>query len=218
MKILIATPAYGGLVHAGYTESLLNTCMMLSSCGIGYEVKFIENQIVTRARNMLSSIFLKHTTFTHMLFLDADVVWNAYDVKKLIDHNLECVIGIYPNKQYYWSNGKLLLLPSSGIFKPQTKIKPNLIKIKYAATGFMLLKREALERIKHEVETFILPGSDGEKITLHNYFDCKVIGDEYLTEDYYFSYLFNKNGGEIYADETIKLKHIGPHKYGELCN
>ena len=82
----------------------------------------------------------------------------------------------------------------------------------------MLLKRNALEKIKNDVEIFCLPGSQNETIKLHNYFDCKVVDNDYLTEDYYFSYLFNKNGGEIFADETIKLKHIGPHEYGELIN
>lgn len=215
MKILIATPAYGGQVYARYTESLLYTCMMLTSLKIEYEVKFILNQIVTRARNMLSSIFLENETFTHMLFIDADVVWNPFEVKKLIDHNLECVIGIYPNKKYHWDKDDLKLLPSSAIKQPIEK-KNNLIKIKYAATGFMLLKRSALEKIKHDVETFILPGGNGELITLHNFFDCKVVDNDYLTEDYYFSYLFNKNGGEIYADDTINLLHIGSHDYGEL--
>ncbi len=215
MKIFIATPAYGGQVYAEYTESLLYTCMMLSSFKIEYEVKFITNQIVTRARNMLSSIFLENKTFTHMLFLDADVVWNPMDVKKLIDHDLECVIGVYPIKQYHWDKDKLKLLPSSVIEEPVEK-KNNLIRIKHGATGFMLLKRSALEKIKNDVETFILPGSKGEPITLHNYFDCKVVDNDYLTEDYYFSYLFNKNGGQIYADNTIQLLHIGPHKYGEL--
>ena len=92
----------------------------------------------------------------------------------------------------------------------------NLIKIKYAATGFMLLKRAALERIKDDVDSFFLPGGNGEPILLHNYWDCKVVDHDYLTEDFHFSYLFNKNGGKIYADKSINLKHIGPHIYGEL--
>lgn len=215
MKILIATPAYGGQVYTGYTESLLYTCMMLNNIGIDYQVKFIGNQIVTRARNMLSSIFMRDKTFTHMLFLDADVVWNPLDVKKLIDHDMECVIGVYPNKKYYWNGDSLILNPSSVIEKPIKRKKNNLVKVKYAATGFMLLQRKALERIQYDVETFILPSGD-KNITVHNYFDCAVVDNDYLTEDYYFSYLFHKNGGEIYSDETIRLLHIGPHYHGEL--
>ena len=121
MKILIATPAYGGQVYSKYTESLLSTCLMLNSLNIEYEVKFINHQIVTRARNMLSSVFLRNESFTHMLFIDADIVWNPIEVKKLIDHNLECVIGLYPNKNYHWKENNLKLLPSSVINIPIVK-------------------------------------------------------------------------------------------------
>lgn len=215
MKILIATPAYGGLVYSRYTESLVYTCFMLKMMNIDFELKYINNQIVTRARNMCSSVFLEDSSFTHMLFIDADVVWNPIDVKKLISHNKECVVGLYPNKQYYWNLNVLTLNPSSVYENPITK-EGDLIKLKSAATGFMLLKRSALEKIKKDVDIFYLPGSNGERVKLHNFFDCKVVDEDYLTEDYYFSYLFIKNGGEIFADTTIKLTHMGTHEYGSI--
>lgn len=215
MKILIATPAYGGLVYSRYTESLVYTCFMLKMMNIDFELKYINNQIVTRARNMCSSVFLEDSSFTHMLFIDADVVWNPIDVKKLISHNKECVVGLYPNKQYYWNNNVLTLNPSSVYDTPITT-EGDLIKLKSAATGFMLLKRSALEKIKKDVDIFYLPGSNGERVKLYNFFDCEVVDEDYLTEDYYFSYLFIKNGGEIFADTTIKLTHMGTHEYGSL--
>ena len=215
MKILIATPAYGGLVYSKYTESLVYTCFMLKMMNIDFELKYINNQIVTRARNMCSSVFLEDSSFTHMLFIDADVVWNPLEVKKLISHDKECVVGLYPNKQYYWKNNVLTLNPSSVYDIPITT-EGDLVKLKSAATGFMLLKRSALEKIKKDVEIFYLPGSNGERIKLYNFFDCKVVDEDYLTEDYYFSYLFIKNGGEIFADTTIKLTHMGTHEYGTL--
>ena len=86
-KILIATPAYNGQVCSKYTESLIYTCFVLSNFKIQFEIRFINNQIVTRARNMLSSIFMENKSFTHMMFIDADIVWSPLDLKKLIDHN-----------------------------------------------------------------------------------------------------------------------------------
>ena len=215
MKVLLATPAYGGLVYSNYTESLVYTCFLLKNANIDFELKYINNQIVTRARNMCSSMFLKDPTFTHMLFIDADVVWNPQDVIKLLRHDKECVVGIYPNKAYHWNNNQLTLQPSSVIQKPVTR-QGNLVTLKYAATGFMLLKRNALDRIKSKVEEFYLPSSTGEQIKLYNFFDCKVVDNDYLTEDFYFSHLFNESGGTIYADETISLRHMGTHEYGSL--
>ena len=114
-KILIATPAFGGNVCSSYTESLINTCLLLSKNNINFEVKFINNQIVTRARNMLSYIFMENNSFTHMMFIDADIVWKANDVLNLLEHKLECVIGVYANKGYSWNNDKLKIDPSSSI-------------------------------------------------------------------------------------------------------
>ena len=215
IKVLIGTPAYGGMCCTAYTEALLYTTMFLSQKNISFQVKFINNQIVTRARNMICSIFMDDESFTHLLFIDADVQWSPEHIIMLLEHDLECVIGVYPNKQYYKIKGDIKLNPSSVFARPKIE-KNNLVKIDKAATGFMLLNRSALIKIQKDVETFILPNSEGKDIVLHNYFDCKVVENDYLTEDYYFSYLFNKNGGEIWADKRIVLGHIGSHTYGEL--
>ena len=214
LNIFIATPCYNGQVYASYTESLINTINMFNHMNIKYNIQFIKNQLVTRARNMLAHNFLrKKNNYTHILFIDADVVWSPESVMHLIQHNKECVIGIYPNKAY---DKNYNLNSSSRPIEPIT-IHENLFKIKYAATGFMLLNKNALERIKHEVDYFYLPdeSSENKKAKVYNFFDCNVVDHDYLTEDYYFSYLFNKNGGTIYADTRIKLKHCGTHEY---CN
>ena len=214
-KVLIATPAYGGHVYSGYTESLVYTCFLLRMMNVDFELKYINNQIVTRARNMCSSVFLEDRSFTHMLFIDADVVWDPLDVRKLLSHDRECVVGVYPNKKYYWKGNELSLNPSSVYYTPR-QYEGDLVRMKYAATGFMLRKRSALERIKNDVEVFYLPGADGRDVKLYNFFDCKVVDGDYLTEDYYFSHLFRKNGGEIFADTSIRLTHMGTHEYGSL--
>ena len=214
ISILIGTPAYNGMCCTQYTESLIYTIALLSQFNVKFEVKFINNQIVTRARNMLCSLFMADDSFTHMLFIDADIKWHPYDVIKLLNHDLECCIGVYPNKAYYKVNNILILKPSSILGK--TSENNNLEKISRAATGFMLLKKSALIRIQDSIETFYLPDNNGKNILLYNYFDCNVVDKDYLTEDYYFSYLYYKNGGEIWADKSIKLIHIGNHNYGEL--
>ena len=79
----------------------------------------------------------------------------------------------------------------------------------------MLLNKNALERIKHDVDYFYLPSgtSENKSVQVYNFFDCNIVDNNYLTEDYYFSHLYNKNGGKIYADSRIKLKHCGIHEY-----
>tara|TARA_B100000674_G_scaffold486239_2_gene494429 strand:- start:1184 stop:1954 length:771 start_codon:yes stop_codon:yes gene_type:complete len=222
-RILIATPAYNGDVTSKYTECLIMTCNLLGMNRIEFQVKFLNNQIVTRARNMLAHIFMTGN-FTHMLFIDADISWNPHDVINLLSHDEECVIGVYPNKAYHFDSSKknISLTPSSKILFPIETKGEYLKRIKHAATGFMLLKKAALKRIEKDIDQFYLP-NNGQHATsredmslLYNYFNCQVVDNDYLTEDYYFSHLFNKNGGKIYADTRINLLHIGNHHYGSL--
>jgi hypothetical protein len=113
-------------------------------------------------------------------------------------------------------NPSSVFLDDKSIYTKKETRKEKYVPVKYAATGFTMLKRCAFDVVKDHVETFFLPGGNGENIELHNYFDCNVVDKDYLTEDYYFSYLYRKNGGEIFADSTISLKHIGAHSHGEL--
>lgn len=214
-KVLIGTPAYGGQCYTKFTESLLYTKELLEKNNIDFEVMFINNQLVTRARNMIASTFMNGESYTHLLFIDADVTWNPVNVLMLLEHELECVIGVYPNKQYYKRDGNITVNPSSTIQQPIVE-NGNLIKVKHGATGFMLLTKAALKRVEKDVDTFMLPNGN-DWIELYNYFDCAVVDKNYLTEDYYFSHLFTKNGGEMWADKRIQLLHIGTHNYGELC-
>ena len=219
INILIGTPAYNATVSSQYTSSLISTCLLLKSMNIEFNVHFINNQIVTRARNMIAHIFMTGD-YSHLMFIDADIIWQPDDIVKLLNHEKECVIGIYPNKGYTKSENKMIVRPSSQIIENDpSKVyfyNENLVNIKRAATGFMMLTKAALERIQPDIEQFYLPCGD-EVFLLYNYFNCMVVEKDYLTEDFYFSHLYLKNGGQIFADKTISLLHVGIHEYGSLA-
>lgn len=226
IHLFIATPCYNAQVTSKYTESLINTCIFLNEKNIKHTVKFINNHIVTKARNMLAHNFMNsELNFTHMLFIDADIIWKPQDVMNLLEHDLECVIGVYPNKQYYVSkneSGKNInILSSSQLYQPIQIKEDNeyLIKAEFAATGFMMLKKAGLKKIESCIQTFTMPLDNINHVkyeNVYNYFDCNVVNSQYLTEDYHFSLLLNKNGGDIYADKRIVLLHTGNHDYGSL--
>tara|TARA_B100000902_G_scaffold167864_1_gene162578 strand:- start:207 stop:938 length:732 start_codon:yes stop_codon:yes gene_type:complete len=228
IHLFIATPCYNSQVTSKYTECLIKTCNFLNEKDIKYTVKIINNDIVTTARNMLAHNFMNsELNFTHMLFIDADIIWKPQDIMNLLEHDLECVIGVYPNKQYYLrkdeSGININILSSSQLYQP-IQIKEdneNLIKVEFAATGFMMLKKTAFKRIEGDIKTFTLPQNKDNINTenyehVYNYFHCNIVNSEYLTEDYHFSLLLNKNGGEIYADKRVGLLHTGNHHYGSL--
>mmetsp|Transcript_21711 Transcript_21711/g.68055 ORF Transcript_21711/g.68055 Transcript_21711/m.68055 type:complete len:264 (-) Transcript_21711:54-845(-) len=220
--IMVATPAYDASVSSFYAKALLQTQMVLLQHQIQMTLHVIPNQIVTRARNTLAHGFLHDGAgYTRMLFIDADVVWEPEAVLQLLSHDdyygrKELVIGSYPVKRYHWDRvregvGPSDLVNSASLF--DRRQKGPLVKVTMAATGFMMLTREALERVEPSVEKYRYPFMGNPNAQVANFFDCRVVGNEYLTEDYAFSDLFIKAGGEIFMDTRIRLKHQGHHLY-----
>jgi len=223
IKIFIATPCFGAQVSCNYTISLINTIKLLEKNNIDYVTAFLPNQIVTRARNLLTNLFLK-TDCTHLFFIDADIQWTPEDVLKLINHNKEIVIGLYPNKGYkfnnYLSDGRKIETPDD-VFKTleystgfneiiNTIHDNNLIEVKYGATGFMMIKRLVIDALIKHVEPYLT--HEGE--TVYDIFNCKVVNNEYLTEDYYFCHLWSSIfSGKIWCDISICLNHEGWHSF-----
>lgn len=104
LHLLIGTPAYGGQLTVEYTSSLLNTKKVLESKGIVVGTGFISNEsLVQRARNTIVAKFMSIPSFTHLLFIDADITWCPDDIINLLGNDKDLVGGIYPKKKYNWN-------------------------------------------------------------------------------------------------------------------
>ena len=86
--VMIATPAYGGMVHVDYVNSLLT----YQRAGIAYSLATIGNEsLITRARNTLLSMFWANEAFTHLLFLDADVSLPAESLQHMLTRRRDVI-------------------------------------------------------------------------------------------------------------------------------
>ena len=204
---------------------MISTIKLLEKNRIDCVTTFLPNQIVTRARNLLTKYFLD-TNCTHLFFIDADIEWDPYDVLKLINHDKNIIIGLYPNKCYklnnYFNNNnnklknrddfyKVLEYSTTFVSSINKLHDNNLMEVKHGATGFMLIKRNVIEQLIDHVDYYTDP-NNMQKI--YDFFNCKVINNEYLTEDYYFCHLWKeKCGGKIWCDLSICLNHEGWHSY-----
>lgn len=254
VKIYIGTPCYGGQCFAGYVASLLQTQAYLKTLEppMSLETCFLTNEsLITRGRNTIVAKFLNDPSFTHLLFIDADISWHPGTVEKLVKADVDIVGAIYPKKGYTWKNlskvlpnlidskdGKLEvkniddkleayvkanLMNYTMNYSTNRQVKNNLLEVKHIGTGFMLIKREVLEKmaakfseLKYDDDINIL--SDDENRYLYSLFDCDIsMGSDnklhYLSEDYLFCKRWIDMGGQIYAEVTSPLTHTGTHSF-----
>jgi hypothetical protein len=241
LRLFIATPCYGGNLHYQYVVSLFQLTKYLDKAKIGYTVSFLGNEsLITRARNIMVGKFLSDSSFTHLLFIDADIQFNVDSVIRLLEADKDVCFGVYPAKSFDFNelarvvNGvenpadlKSLCLnymlsyeldPDNNMIVDPVK---KLVKVKHGTTGFMLIKREVLDHMVksypdlqyHNEKTCKVHNIHRDKLFL--LFDCikDPEKNDYLSEDFSFSYLWRKLGGEIWADMESKLSHWGNYQF-----
>ena len=245
IRILIATPCYGGNLHYQYVVSLLQLTKYLDSVNIGYTVSFLGNEsLITRARNIMVGKCLSDESFTHLMFIDADIQFSVRSVMKLVDANKDVSVGVYPAKSIHFGKLEKILnsgerpsrlkslclnymmhyeLDSSG--KPYFDVDHKLIKVRCGTTGFMLIKKSVLEQMVDAYPDLQYRSEKTSRIhnihhdKLYLLFDCLKDPEtnDYLSEDYSFCYLWRKLGGDIWADMESKLSHWGNYQFqGDL--
>jgi len=227
--LFVATPCYGGLVNERYAQSLVQLVSQGMQLGIkiGYFTRSNES-LITRARNDLTATFLT-TPATHLMFIDADINFNASDVFKMITANKDIITGAYPTKTINWENmsrkgkteieelQKNSIRYASGL-KDSKRTLDGLYEVQDGATGFMLIKREVIEKmIKHYPETRYMPEvfDDASQVGVEKYalFDTMIENGRYLSEDYTFCRRWQNMGGKIYVDPSIVLDHVGTYTF-----
>lgn len=238
MKIFVATPCYNGTVHVKYMQSVMNLQMLLMKMGIGMEFYTIPfDSLIPRARNACCTRFIQSKDSTHLMFIDADIEFNPKDVVKMIQENKDVIGGCYSKKavdfdmlykNYNKFDNKLNLLQSAGKyafnFKPQLqhKVERGVIEVLDAPTGFLMIKREVIEKMmnkypNYEYKNDVGPYNIKSDDKFFDLFPSQIFEDNgvkrYLSEDYGFCRLWQNLGGLIHIDLTVQLNHIGQFTY-----
>jgi hypothetical protein len=98
------------------------------------------------------------------------------------------------------------------------EIVNNLTKVRHLATGFMMIRRDTIEKMGRAFPStkytddvnFLIPEENKFAYAL---FDCGVVDDHYLSEDWMFCNRWSTIGGELWIDVTINLTHTGIHDF-----
>jgi hypothetical protein len=169
-KLFIATPMYGGMAHGLYMKACLDLQNVMNKYGVETKFSFLFNEsLITRARNYLVDEFLR-SGYTHMLFIDADVHFNAQDVVALLALDKDVIGGPYPKKTINWKNvaeaaRKHPDLPVKDLEKLVGEYVFNVVKgtknfsvtepleVMEIGTGYMMIKREVFDKMKEAYPT-----------------------------------------------------------------
>jgi hypothetical protein len=227
MKLCVATPMYGGNCTAGYASSLLNLSKLIK-----FEHNFIANEsLVTRARNMLTHAFLE-SDCTHMLFIDADVAFDAHGVVKMLESDKNLIGGLYAKKHIDWQrvfnmakqvDSAQQLAANAYDYYVRGNVQmgtQECVEVESVATGLMLIKRDVFAALKSSTPASKLGsavlGQISAQTLVHHYFDTGLDAKtgEFLSEDYAFCQKWKRAGGKVYAAPWIKTIHIGTHNFG----
>ena len=221
-SIMVATPAYNGQVHAVYTNCLLKLFAACIQRGIGFSFAHTTSQsLIPMARNELADYFLQ-SDCSHLLFIDGDMGFDADQVLRMLEADVEVIGAICPQKKVNWRAIKQAVLDNPSIdvthlaqlgatyktFQPLNGEPIYLdapLEVEHIGTGIMFIKRSAFEGVQAHV-----PLVDGK----HQYFEAKVHDDgRLLSEDLHFCTVFRQAGGAVHAAPWLEVSQLGTHEH-----
>ena len=239
VRLYLGMPMYGGMLSENTMHGVLGLQAWSMNEGVGLKVQTMGNEsLITRARNTIVSMFLDDKDYigTHLLFIDADIGFVPQNIERLIRADKDIVCGIYPRKCIHWDKIRGVLKENPNVSNEELeyrslgynlnfkdpyniKIQEGLCEVLEAATGMMLIKRDVFDKMKKAyperkyISDQIVNGQQWRSDNCYDLFGVgKIDWDKdqrYLSEDYYFSRLWSKIGGKIYADVSAPLTHQG---------
>ena len=256
-KLFVATPMYGGMCAGMFCKSTNDLSALAMHSNIELKNYYLFNEsLITRARNYCCDEFMRNEDFTHLLFIDSDIGFEANDVISMLalsDHEdpnneYDILCAPYPKKCIAWEKIKaatdqghadedpntLENFVGDYVFNPVPGTKEVKLdepaEVLEGGTGFMLIKREALQKFRDAYweDSEMSPGGfsykpdhvrtehfDGTR-EIMMYFQALIDPESrrYLSEDYMFCQWARKAGIKVWLAPWIKLSHVGSYVYG----
>jgi hypothetical protein len=219
---------YGGMATGAYTWSLAQTPAVFLQGGVGLLYQYRMNDaLVANARNHLADDFLG-TPATHLMWIDADIGFNAVDIVSMIVADQDIICGMYPLKAIDWERvaqaasdgvppeelhthvGIFSVNELDGHHGSSAANSDGLVEIDAGGTGFMLVKREVFEALGSEVPSYIVGGK-----SIKEFYTTGIdpATNQLVSEDYYFCRLARSYHFKVYAAPWVHLTHTGPYVY-----
>jgi hypothetical protein len=181
MKLAIGIPLSWPYVPSDFFDS----CIVMNKHGA--EIIRASSGPIHAMRNTIACRALE-LDCTHLIFLDADMVYPPDTITRLLAHDLD-IVGALTFKR--WPNFEPLVF--EGEPYKMTLVDPipeGLVKVTATGTGCLMIKTSVLDNM--DLPWFEFDHHDG-----------KPVG-----EDINFCYNAGKAGYDIYVDTTVRTEHL----------
>lgn len=207
--VFLATPAFNNKVNTQFTLSLIALNLLLKENGISVTNALNQSgSLLVAERNRIVEDFYRSEA-THLLCVDSDLGFPAEAVLAMLKEEKDFIAGVYPARTND-STVEFLIRP---------KLKENNILIfdrhlmaaEYVPAGFMLLSRNAIQKMRDKFPELHYQPKDELKKEEHAYlfFNTEVWEGEFWGEDYVFCRRAREAGIDIWIDSLIEFDHDG---------
>lgn len=187
MKLLIAVPT-SDYMHFAFVSSLLALTKRLDTDGIEYDVEMRAGSLVYDAREQIAAK-ARFENYSHVLWLDSDMVFQDDIVEKLSAHGKDFVTGICHARRKPYLSAVFEKLNPDAVRYHRTTYPDELFQIAGSGFACVLTSVDLLRDIKHKSGILFLP-------TLA------------YGEDLAFCVRATESGHDLFADPKVRIKHI----------
>ena len=186
IRLLIAVPTTD-YVHADFVKSLAKLQSELGRRHVAYDVEIQSGTLVYFARNRLANKAINEN-YTHVLWLDSDMVFSEQIVEDLMDVGKDMVCGAFVSRRPPYSPCIYTSIEKYNIEKVKDfGLRP--FRVDGCGFATVLTSVELLQAVTQKYGTCFQP-------------------TDYYGEDLAFCWRVKQLGREIWCEPTVRVGHI----------
>ncbi len=221
MRVMLATPTLFRVPTVEYLMSVMRSVNLLTQHGIALDSSFIGGDcFISKARNGLIQGFIDSwktdAAADVLVFIDDDQGWDEGSLLRIVQDPHEIIAAAIPKKMdadpLVFNNVMLDTKPNGDCY-----VENGLLRASQIGSGFMAIKRGAIEKMIKAYPQRYAPGDGGAHPLHYSFFESKIIWDEkdpnvigqFWGEDLIFCKKWCALGEHIWIDPNVNAEHVG---------
>ncbi len=221
-SLLVCLPAYGSTVTPHTTQSLFTLAQWMTSNQIRANFLWLNMNGIEDCRNTMLTIWYdNYPDATHLLMVDADMSFPHDLIKDMLKFN-QPVTGVMYAKRQMDPPAAVGVVLKEG--ETTADMVSGFLKVQATGAGVLLIKRMAIDAMLEKMPELIddaietqtaapVLKAHGAKRYLTAFDKLKVDNGPPLSEDLAFCERWRRCGGEIWANVSHLIGHVGQFNY-----